>query len=413
MHMNHWKRVAVLGTSGYMVNQPFTDISRALDVAGANTGNFVFQYAVCKVIGDSAEIVNIALGEEGSENNPLEVIAGCDVVVMPAANHLRADAAWDGFNSFLARIHKPIIVLGLGAQADRSGDVEQTVATLRGNASVQRMCEVLADKASFIGVRGQFSRDVALGMGMKNVEVTGCPSFLISDRETLGRELHDRLDTLRTNPQAARMCMVAETPYNICTSATKLATEQSLFRFIVQNDAPYIQQSGGEPSLWAALGITPAHLEEKIRWLQEYMAPAMATDQLEAFLRKRGRVFFSAPDWIEYLRKFDLCIGHRFHGNMAAVGANRLGVVISHDSRTSELVDFMHIPSISAEAIRAATPTKASILAHVEFNGEGFDHQRRHIARKWLDIFEPLGVGLSPYIRTLAGARADHAGTAA
>lgn len=413
MSINNRKRVAVLGTSGYMVNQPFTGMAQALDIAGANTGNFVFQYAVCKIIGDSAEIVNIALGEERSQDNPLDVIAGCDVVVMPAANHLRADAAWEGFNSFLARIHKPILVLGLGAQADKSGDVEKTVATLRGNASVQRMCDVLAEKASFIGVRGQFSRDVALGMGMKNVDVTGCPSFLISDRQTLGQELRDRLDTLRANPQAARMCMVAETPYNISSSASKLATEQSLFRFIVQNDAPYIQQSGGEPSLWAALGITPAHLEDKIRWLQERMAPGMATDRLEAFLKKRGRVFFSAPDWIEYLRKYDLCIGHRFHGNMAAVGANRLGVVISHDSRTSELVDFMHIPSISAEVIRATTPSKASILAHVEFDGEGFDHQRRHIAKKWLDLFEPLGVGLSPYIRALAGSAAVRSGAPA
>lgn len=396
------KKIAILGTSGYVVNPLGRSIAANLEIAGANTGNLVFQYATRAMMGDTAEVYNIAHGEDSVWRGNHSLLDSVDLVVMPAANHLRQDADWDALNRWIETIKKPFIVLGLGAQADKAGDVQSTVEALRRNASVVRMCSLLAEKSVFVGVRGEFSRDVALALGVGQAEVTGCPSFLASRRVNQGVELQRLLDRLRANPAPTRVSMVAEAPYNLFKSPEKLQLEQSLFRFLRQVHGTYIQQSGGEEAVLAAMGQVPDAMRNQVEWQLAQMAPDLTVQEAIDYLRVHGKVFFSALDWIEYQRKFDLCIGHRFHGNMAAIAADRLGVVISHDSRTSELVQVMQLPRIASTVFDAKTPSIAEVLESIKFDARNFDRQRARMAARWIQVFGAVGVPLDNYMHQIA-----------
>jgi hypothetical protein len=196
--------------------------------------------------------------------------------------------------------------------------------------------------------------------------------------------------------------MVAETPYNIHRSREKTLAEQSLFDLIYRARGIYIQQSGGYQTILASLGQDNEDVHEQVMWLLARIAPKLSTEQALNYMRIHGRVFFSALDWIEYLKSFDACFGHRFHGNMAAIAANRLGVVITHDSRTEELVEYMKIPRVSSAAFNVGDLSLGHLLDNIDFDPDAFDGQRCQIASQWLDLFEPIGIELEDYVHVLA-----------
>ncbi|MCK6425608.1 MAG: polysaccharide pyruvyl transferase family protein [Burkholderiaceae bacterium] len=399
------KRVAILGSAGFVTNAVQLGLGRSLEIAGANTGNFVFQLAVRQMLGDSAEVYNFALGEDPVWLGRDSLLSAVDYLVLPAANHLRQDADWDRMNDWIETIDKPFVVMGLGAQADRSGDPHSTAEALRRNASVVRMCRLLAEKSVYVGVRGEFSQEVARLLGIERAEVSGCPSFMLSRQADLGRRLEGTLARLRRQPQGVRLAMLAEAPYNIFRKPDMLATEQRLFAWIRSMQGTYIQQSGGELALEAATGTTRPEAAEGLRWQLRTMAPDLDPEQALQYLREHGRVFFSAPDWIEYMRKFDLSIGHRFHGNMATLAAGRPGVVLSHDARTSELVRLMGIPSLDSTVFLRGIPSIDEVLAAISFDAASFDRARSRLARHWIEVFGRIGIPLETHLQDIG--RAD------
>lgn len=399
------KRVAILGSAGFVTQAVQLGLGRCLEIAGANTGNFVFQLAVRQMLGDSAEVYNFALGEDPVWRGRDSLLSVVDCVVLPAANHLRQDADWDRMNDWIETIDKPFVVIGLGAQADRSGDPQSTAEALRKNASVVRMCKLLAEKSVYIGVRGEFSQDVAQRLGIERADVSGCPSFMLSRQADLGQRLQATLARLRQQPRGVRLAMLGEAPYNIYSKPDMLAVEQHLFAWIRSLQGSYIQQSGGELALEAATGTTRPEAAEGLRWQLRTMAPDLDPEQALQYLREHGRVFFSAPDWIEYMRKFDLSIGHRFHGNMATLAAGRPGVVLSHDARTSELVRLMGIPSLDSTVFLRGIPSIDEVLAAISFDAARFDRARSRLARHWIEVFGRIGIPLETHLQDIG--RAD------
>ena len=47
------------------------------------------------------------------------------------------------------------------------------------------------------------------------------------------------------------------------------------------------------------------------------------------------------------MKRFDMVVGPRFHGIMAAVAAGTPGVLVAHDSRTKELAEACGIPHVT------------------------------------------------------------------
>ena len=390
---------SILGTPGFIRNPDRYDDADTLRALGANSGNLVFQYA-CSLLVD-APLTHIGMTETPYSDVP--AVQATQKMIVPAANHLRADSDWTGLNNFLSGINKPLIVMGLGAQSPKIGGTKETLGALRSNAQVMRLVDILRDRAEFITVRGDYTQTVCYELGLKDVHVLGCPSAMINPDPGLGRGMDTRLRLARDGMNPPRIAVTAAAPFEIRDDPPKRDIEQQLFRWVVATDGLYVQQSGGIDAMRAANGRWYEMDRGARASISVVMAPNMEPLDLWAFMAKGGRFYTSANHWREDMRDVDVCMGTRLHGNMAAIAAGTPGVIIAHDSRTGELGQTMHLPSLDiADAMAAGSVQEA--LGRVTFDGTAFDTWRRQTARSYEQAFTRMGIPIATHIKALAGA---------
>ena len=389
-------RYAVLGTPGRVRAPARLDPATLLAVLGANAGNLVFQYATARIV--DAPLTFLGLADTPYSDR--SAIDGAAALIFPAANHLRAGADWTGLNAYLEGAGKPLVVLGLGAQAPAGASVAQTVEALRGEAHVRRMLDILRERAVLVTVRGAFSQAVCADLGLTDTLPLGCPSALLSPDPQLGQTIAARLAALRSQPRP-RLAMTAAAPFEIALDAPRRALERQLFAWMQEGAGLYVQQSGGVAAMQAASGqwhrISEAD-RGSIAWvLADQGDPAAVWDHLGA----HGRFFTSAADWIAAMAPLDLVLGSRAHGAMAALAAGTPGVLIHHDLRTSELAETMHLPTLDAAAVTQATRLQDA-LPHIRFDAAAFDAWRGATARDLATAFDRIGLPFAPTVRALA-----------
>jgi polysaccharide pyruvyl transferase WcaK-like protein len=73
-------------------------------------------------------------------------------------------------------------------------------------------------------------------------------------------------------------------------------------------------------------------------------------DEYLAFIKKNCKVFFSVEEWASYIKTKDFSVGTRFHGNLIALLNGVPAVIFVHDSRTTEMCNFMKIPHFGLDS---------------------------------------------------------------
>lgn len=393
----------MLGTPGFIRDPDRYNDEETLRALGANSGNLVFQYA-CSLLVD-APVTHIGMTE--TPYSDVAAVQATDKMIVPAANHLRADSDWTGMNNFLAGINKPLVVMGLGAQSPKIGGAAETLGTLRANAQVMRMVDILRDRAEFITVRGAYTQEVCYELGLKDVHVLGCPSAMINPDPALGRGMEARLRLARDRTSEGgtppRIAVTAAAPFEIRDDPPKRDVEQRLFAWAMATNGLYVQQSGGIDAMRAANGRWYEMDRNARASISVVMAPKSEPLDVWAFMAKGGRFYTSANHWREDMRDVDVCMGTRLHGNMAAIAGGTPGVIIAHDSRTGELGQTMHLPSLDIADAMAASSVQEG-LARVHFDGAAFDDWRRKTARSYVQAFERMNMPIAAHMKTLAGA---------
>jgi hypothetical protein len=382
------KPVYILGTNGKVENPEKYSIEELLKIVGLNTGNLMFQYAVAKLIGGPKNFI-------GLTGIPYNDAAGCrdgSYLVFPAANHLRTGADWSGLCGFFENSKVPLIVLGLGAQADSTADPIATAEALKADASAMRLVKVLRDKAAWITVRGEFTAKVCQLLNLKNVDILGCPSLMLNPHEDAGKRIAWKLQQAKKR-EIPRMAVTAAGPWDI-KGSEKENLEKKLFQLVLKTSGLYVQQSGGEAALaFAMLKFDKLPLSALLSFRQ-ILDPKISLDDMVSFANAKARIYFDAGKWISVMESFDICIGTRLHGNMAAIAAGTPGCVISHDSRTDELATELALPRLGASSLLEITDM-SNLLEAISFNPEQFDRARAEKRAVYISKLGALGITTS------------------
>lgn len=388
----------LLGTPGFIRNPERFDPETLLKVLGANSGNLMFQYAVTRMI--DAELTHISPAETPYADTSAQARAGA--LVFPAANHLRPGADWTGLNNYLDGAKIPLVVFGLGAQAPGPEGEAATISALKTDAHVRRLVDILREKAVLVTVRGGFSQSVCAELGLHDTLPLGCPSVFLNPDRGLGAGLSARFEALTAGAITPRFAMTAAAPFEIRDDPPKRELERRLFSWLRDADGHYIQQSGGVSAMKAADGRWYDLTAQTLRAIAEVLAPQMGLLEFWALLARQGRFYTSAPEWIGAMTGRDLVLGTRLHGTMAALAAGTATAIIAHDSRTSELASTMHLPRLTMQQAMAS-PTLASALGDIRFDGTAFDRWRAATAARMLAACNRIGLPLSAPVRALAG----------
>jgi hypothetical protein len=391
------KSIVILGTPGFVRDPKRFDDETLLQVLGANSGNLMFQFAATRII--DAPQVHVSRAEVPHAN--VSVFREAKALVFPAANHLRLGADWTGLASYLENAKVPLIVLGLGAQSPVIGGELATVAAITSDRQVQRLASVFRERAVFVSVRGEFSRTVCEQLGIHDTHVIGCPSALINPDPGLGRSIDARIAALRDNESGWHFAATAAAPFEIVEDPAKLALERTLFRWLVEANGLYVQQSGGVSAMNATNGCWYKLPEDQRQAIAGAIAPEMDFVDFWLFMARAGRFYLGVPEWQEGIASLDFVIGTRLHGNMAAIAAGMPGIIVAHDSRTGELADTMCLPGVSMDDVLSARSIR-DVVDRVTFDGMRFDVWRSRAARAMTDAFDKIEVPVAAHVRALA-----------
>ncbi len=288
---------------------------------------------------------------------------------MPLANQLGAHVDLGKLAAQIKKSPLPIAGIGLGAQGAISG--------VAGDAIPEGSWEWLNTIASKavgshpnITLRGPETLRVIAEKGLGDAcVITGCPSNFTNPNQTLGRQINRRRST-----SFRKIAVAAGNPF--LPQFAKL--EQSLIRltqsdglYVVQHPIDLLRLSMGEH--WS---VTPGRFEHHRR----YLSPDRDDRALLDYMKSRAATFVSVADWMNTLKHYDLVVGTRIHGIMAAIQAGVPGICLYIDSRTRELCETMKIPCADANDFKQGFSVEQAEQLFHDWDWRSYDDRRRELA---------------------------------
>jgi len=313
----------------------------------SNVGNLLDQTAFYR------HIYNPAASVIGTIQNPVpsqvdEINATYDAFYVPLGSAFRP-----GFLTHLSRLSRvierlkiPVVVVGVGVHARQNPRKE--LAFLE--RDVREFCARVLDKSVSIGVRGQQTADYLDDLGVRGVEVVGCPSMFYG------------------GPVMPDVCLQADWTQGHTGFQWNLE-DKDLFQTGIR--ALLNLLSSCEKVTYFS------QLDEEARRL---FLGDKGSEYLDAMLREE-RLHLAFPTdahtWIAALARCKLLIGSHVQGVVAGLLAGTPSLLVTHDCRVSELSEHFCIPSVSMDAVNAPSWSLQEQLEATDWNSHRAVHAQR------------------------------------
>lgn len=233
---------------------------------------------------------------------------------------------------FVEKAGLPVCTFGIGSHAQLGqsigdADVDERSITL---------LRVLAEHSNFIAVRGEFTADLCVKFGVKNVEVIGCQSAYYS---TCNQDPANFLDSPDNKAAAVTL--------------TESVDEKDVLKFSLDNQIDFIGQ-GDSIEEKIAQGIVSEidYVNSASIWKPNFLKRCFAKgifsqQEYFSYILHNYYKFYDVQSWKNHLRNnYSFVFGSRFHGNMIALQCGIPALWLVHDARTEELCKFLGLPYI-------------------------------------------------------------------
>lgn len=277
----------------------------------------------------------------------------CSHIIFTLANSIKLDSKnpkpYVRLKAMLELYDIPITIFGLGTRSHT--DVVDDVSLL---PEAVELLQYLDRRCAPVGVRGEFTKKVfEQHAGMQNVVVTGCPSFFSEPNA------FTRLSSQLEKPKPGRF-LYSGTKFNRAEERRTLLTT-------IKSDGFYLEPTSAEnhrAHLQALKGTQvnlPEYLVENNLVAESGAKPTsdqVSYEQVVSFFENRYRLFHHVDEWMDFNRRVvSYSFGTRFHVNMATLLSGKPATWVEHDTRTSELTNFLHLPSVSLKESASMEPS--------------------------------------------------------
>jgi len=352
------KPIAFVGTGGRLRASQFLSTKTAFASVGLNTGNLAFHRAAWSILSDEKLLVPF-------DFDPTFVRERARLICLPAANFLYAGFDLGAFADRLQKTRLPLMVFGLGAQAMHD------VAEVHLPIGTERLLHLFAERCERIAIRGEYTASVLERYGVKNFEVTGCPSNFLNPDRHLGLSI---LDRWRAGKQQFSFAPTLDNHYRVVELEIFRAIKKQIAEIIVQDPLQAVAYARGDRN------------RDCLEWMSNKAGflSALPPDQ-KASAAAKLRAYFCADAWMEAYRAVDAEIGTRIHAASLAWQAGRAALIVSCDLRTEELANTMSLPMVKAGEVDATT-LLAAMDQQVERCAELFDKRRSVLASRMCEL---------------------------
>jgi hypothetical protein len=303
-------------------------LQERLSLTGNNTGNLFIAYAVERHLGTPAEWQLF-----GHDIDTDRINNEFDKVIIPASNFVNSYSDLGGVASILKKIKIPLVAIGIGSQASHFTDkIELKKGTLD-------FLRVLSEKSVTLGARGNFTAEKLFDVGIKNVDVTGCPTIYFNSDPGF------KINKKEYSPS-----------FKVAVNFGRRKENLHLLKIAMKHKLPFFAQSE-----LLELNVMDGNAGSKdIARDPLYKKSGMIdANALYQYLKTCGKVYYNLPDWIAELSSCDFSIGPRLHGNMIAFQHGVPALWFTHDTRTKEIADLACLPNISILDIDKVTSLEA------------------------------------------------------
>ncbi len=376
-------KIAIIGNPGY-VKQSFLKSSEEIfKEVGLNTGNLAFWYAVNSHIENDKTYF-------GWEFDPLYLNKNFDRVIFIGANQL--NPAWDMSNlaNKFVKLTIPLIVIGLGAQAEFGHDVlDQQDGTVK-------FMEAIAEKSTNISVRGALTKSVFKKYDIDNVKITGCPSNFINPYKDIAK-----LSNPKNFTPKKKIVFNIDIVHKL-RNFLPLVTDWSrgLDDFICVSQAPLnIVQASRSKDI--------NNEKELLTNIRNLLLPGATLSYTASFVNETFKAYFNAEMWMEELLHYDFSIGTRMHGNMLAFQMGIPTVFVAHDERVLEMFQTMKLPYVMIDDIYKYKNLK-NISNHVIYDENIYKETRQKLCQEYVSILEENSLSINPSLLSICDNESIH-----
>jgi len=332
-------RILVIGAPPSVAVQHDSPTDWALERTGQNTGNLLITHGLLSTLDYTDMSFDVSPG--------FKVLAKeFDRVVIPAANYISPKVdIFESWARFLGKLKLPVLMVGLGAQAPSVG------TKLEVPQNTINYLKVISDHCELIGVRGEYTADLLAQHGIKNVQITGCPSLYMNcDRNW-------RINKPDGPPQRVAI--------NGSRNVTMLSTdperhktlEQSLHQLALKRGYDFILQNE-MPELILSRGLSSEFEPGQLDLIRKKWGIDVPDTELLFYLCHHLKAFFDIPSWSKAIKEYDFTFGTRFHGNVISLLNGVPNMVLTHDSRTTELCNHFRLPNRPIQELDTVDPEK-------------------------------------------------------
>ena len=295
-----------------------SSLEEKFEYVGNNTGNLLFAESLKEQLNYSKEtwIMPESLADEKNISAVMPssnfIIHGGDEFILQCINLLEGTTC-------------PITLAGLGAQSTKELNTPKKLVKVLSPARLKYF-KMISERATSIGVRGEFTAQCLEEMGIHNYRIIGCPSAY---------KYLDGVYKKLKKPSAERVMF---------TVTTGNEYERKILELGMKNQATWIMQMMTEmPEV-----VLEDKMPNSISMERGFPGLKVTPEELKAYMEQNAKVFFRIKEWYEYYEKaqFTFAFGTRFHGNMSALRCGIPALWIVHDSRTTELVNTLKLPHI-------------------------------------------------------------------
>ncbi|ODT61559.1 MULTISPECIES: polysaccharide pyruvyl transferase family protein [Paracoccus] len=354
---------------------------------GHNNGNLAFVHAVRTQI--EGEILHFPWHTQAAVLNER-----CDVVVIPCANQLGKHTDLGGLAKLLKGVTRPVVAIGLGAQAREFGaDVELSEGT-------RAWLDELIENGRRHGIqniytRGPYTTEQIRKLTGAETQAGGCPSHFMNPNPDLGMRIATQW---ATNPLPRRIAVAGG--HESWRDTRKI--EQQLIGLMMDPQFPgcYIVQSMG-----AMIRISRGDFDkiepDKLDRIHKHTVPHYTADEFRQWALNYARSYYDVTAWMDELRRHDLLIGPRFHGAQLAIQAERMACTVTIDTRTEEMCRETGVPFLRAADLTFPL-TRTTLKEAIKFDGAAYDSHRAGKAARYVAFLQAAGLTPKPYLATLA-----------
>jgi len=220
---------------------------------------------------------------------------------------------------FFKKIKIPIVVFSLGCN---SFDNDYKNIHLNINKDLIKVLKIISDNTVSFGVRGEFSKEVLHNIGIKNVDVTGCPSYFVKGKNRVIQK------NLKNNSLKV-------------LSGGYFRSNNHDLNYVLQDECLFIKNIHFPKERILESDLVNFNHENDFHKLL-----------FEGFLNDRLHFFNNPKQWESFAKNFDFYIGSRVHGSIVAMNSGLPAVVTNEDTRAKEMSDLF---GINCHAVRPDT----------------------------------------------------------